>query len=125
MCSTKSTAVEEYAVGSKDTGIYNKNIECSFSSNKLDKGQFWKGTSKNRIADQTSECSVLPSLEETEPIKTYDTGSLDLSKLKFIVMPKDEEFLDSSAILPIDFWDSDINQAVAIDSSFLKAIDFY
>jgi len=94
-------------------------------SNKLDKGQFWKGTSKNRISDQTSECSVLPSLEETEPIKTYDTGSLDLSKLKFIVMPKDEEFLDSSAILPIDFWDSDINQAVAIDSSFLKAIDFY
>ena len=102
-----------------------KNIDHFFPSNKLDNGQLQKATPGNITADQNSECSVLHFLEETETTKAYDTGSLDVSKLKFIVMPKDEEFLDSSAIMPIDFWDSDINQAVAIDSGFLKAMDFH
>ena len=47
-----------------------------------------------------------------------------MSKLKFIVMPKKEEFLDGSKILPIGFWNTDLDEAEDINNEFLKIIDF-
>ena len=77
------------------------------------------------IYDQDSSCSDLPLLGETKNTSESDKGVLDMSKLKFIVMPKNEEFLESSKILPVGFWNTDLDEVDDISNGFLEMVDFY
>lgn len=49
----------------------------------------------------------------------------DISKLKFVVAPKDEEFLECSKFLPNEFWKSDLQSADFVwEKNFLKELNF-
>ncbi len=87
--------------------------------------RFISRTSITGISPKQADFStrqILPSVHAIAPKPSPD--EFEVSKLKFIVTMKDEEFLESSKFLPVNFWTAKAFDGVFIDDVVLKRLDF-
>ncbi len=76
-----------------------------------------------KAAQEITFKDVLPSLRASSPVPAQT--SFDISKIKFVVTVKQEEFQESSKFLPDNFWTSPGFDNITIDEEFLKRVDFF
>eukprot|EP00794_Sanderia_malayensis_P014241 gene14241-15726_t len=65
--------------------------------------------------------SITPSTQKPRVIAAVDA---EISKLKFVVTLKDEEFIKSSKFLPSNFWTTKAFERLTIDDEFLREVGF-